>query len=73
MGIVRGLITLVLLVAFLALVAWLASGRNKHRFDAVARLPLEEDSAAAAPAATSSLVRKESAKNQLRLKSTNDE
>jgi cytochrome c oxidase cbb3-type subunit IV len=43
MGITRGLITLVLLVAFLALVAWLYSSRNKHRFDAVANLPLEEE------------------------------
>ena len=43
MGITRGLITLVLLIAFLALVAWLYSSRNKHRFDAVARLPLEDD------------------------------
>jgi len=43
MGIARGLITLTLLVAFVALVAWLANTRNKHRFDAVARLPLEDD------------------------------
>ena len=43
MGITRGLITLVLLIAFHALVAWLYSSRNKHRFDAVARLPLEND------------------------------
>jgi cytochrome c oxidase cbb3-type subunit IV len=43
MGITRGLITLFLLIAFLVLVAWLYSGRNKHRFDAVARLPLEDD------------------------------
>jgi cytochrome c oxidase cbb3-type subunit IV len=43
MGIARGLITLVLMLAFLALVAWLASSRNKHRFDAAARMPLEDD------------------------------
>jgi cytochrome c oxidase cbb3-type subunit IV len=43
MGIARGLITLILMVAFLALVAWLASSRNKHRFDAAARMPLEDD------------------------------
>jgi cbb3-type cytochrome oxidase subunit 3 len=43
MGIVRGVVTLVLMLAFLALVAWLASSHNKHRFDAAARIPLEDD------------------------------
>jgi cytochrome c oxidase cbb3-type subunit 4 len=43
MGTARGLITLILMVAFLALVAWLASSRNKHRYDAAAQLPLEDD------------------------------
>ena len=42
-NIFRGLVTLVLLLAFTVLVLWLASPRNKHRFDATARLPLEED------------------------------
>jgi len=32
------------MLAFLALVAWLASSRNKHRYDAAAQLPLEDDS-----------------------------
>jgi len=32
------------MLAFLTLVAWLASSRNKHRFDAAAQLPLEDDS-----------------------------
>ncbi len=40
---IRGLITLVLLLAFVAMALWLASPRSKHRFDAVARLPLEDD------------------------------
>ena len=44
MGILRGLITLSLLLSFLAMVAWLFSGRNKHRFDAAANIPLEEAS-----------------------------
>jgi cytochrome c oxidase cbb3-type subunit IV len=43
MDTIRGIITLILLLAFLALTIWIASGRNKHRFDAAARLPLEED------------------------------
>jgi cytochrome c oxidase cbb3-type subunit 4 len=42
MGTVRGLITLVLMVAFIALVVWLFNSRNKHRFDAAAKLPLED-------------------------------
>jgi cytochrome c oxidase cbb3-type subunit IV len=43
MGTFRGIVTLILLLAFVALVIWLASSRNKHRFDAAARLPLEDD------------------------------
>jgi cytochrome c oxidase cbb3-type subunit IV len=39
----RGIVTLILLLAFLSLMIWIASGRNKHRFDAAARLPLEDD------------------------------
>lgn len=42
-GTVRGLITLALLVAFVALVAWAWSKRRKADFDAAARLPLEDD------------------------------
>lgn len=42
MGTVRGLLTLILMVAFIALVVWLFSSRNKHRFDAAAKLPLED-------------------------------
>lgn len=43
MGLVRGLLTLLLLVAFLGLCAWAWSKRRKPDFDAAARLPLEED------------------------------
>jgi cytochrome c oxidase cbb3-type subunit 4 len=42
-GTVRGLITLALLIAFVAIVAWAWSKRRKPDFDAMARLPLEED------------------------------
>lgn len=42
-GTVRGLITLALLLAFVAIVAWAWSRRRKPDFDAMARLPLEED------------------------------
>ena len=49
-GIVRGLITVALLILFLMLVAWAWSGRRKKLFDSMARMPLEED-AAGGPAA----------------------
>jgi cytochrome c oxidase cbb3-type subunit 4 len=42
-GIVRGLITVALLILFLMLVAWAWSGRRKQLFDSMARMPLEED------------------------------
>ena len=42
-GIVRGLVTVALLILFLMLVAWAWSGRRKRLFDAMARMPLEED------------------------------
>jgi len=42
-GTVRGLITLALLIAFVALVVWAWSRRRKPDFDAMARMPLEED------------------------------
>jgi cytochrome c oxidase cbb3-type subunit 4 len=41
MGIVRGLLTLVLFLAFMALWAWAWSKNRKDEFDHVARLPLE--------------------------------
>jgi cytochrome c oxidase cbb3-type subunit IV len=42
-GILRGLITLALLLLFVALVAWAWSERRKKVFDAMARMALEED------------------------------
>ena len=42
-GTVRGLLTLVLFVAFVALVIWAYSKRRKAEFDELARMPLEDD------------------------------
>jgi cytochrome c oxidase cbb3-type subunit 4 len=42
-GTVRGLITLALLIAFVALVIWAWSKRRKADFDALSRMPLEDD------------------------------
>jgi len=39
----RGLLTAVLLFAFIGLCIWAWSGRRKAEFDAQAALPLEED------------------------------
>ncbi len=38
----RGIVTGVLLVLFLWLVVWAWSSRRKEKFDAAARLPLED-------------------------------
>jgi cytochrome c oxidase cbb3-type subunit IV len=43
-GTVRGLITVALLIAFIALVLWAYSKRRKADFDELARMPLEDDS-----------------------------
>ncbi len=43
-GTVRGLITVALLIAFIALVFWAYSKRRKADFDELARMPLEDDS-----------------------------
>ena len=40
---VRGLLTAVLLFAFIGLCIWAWSSRRKAEFDAAAALPLEED------------------------------
>lgn len=45
MSLVRGLITLALLVLFIRLTMWAWSSRRKPLFDSLARLPLEEDGA----------------------------
>lgn len=42
-GTFRGIATLVALLGFLAVAWWAWSGRQKQRFEAAARLPLEED------------------------------
>ena len=42
-GTFRGLITIVLMVLFIALVFWAYSRRRHEDFEAAARLPLDED------------------------------
>lgn len=42
-GVWSGLITAVLIVVFLAAVAWAWSGRRQPDFERAARLPLEDD------------------------------
>ena len=41
-GTVRGLVTLVLMLAFIGLVLWAWSGRRKADFDEAAQLPLDD-------------------------------
>ena len=43
MGILRGVVTLALLSLFITLALWAWSSRRKELFDAMARMPLEED------------------------------
>ena len=45
-----GLVTLVLLVAFIGAWIWAWSSKRKPHFDAAARLPLDEESATVEPA-----------------------
>jgi cytochrome c oxidase cbb3-type subunit 4 len=42
-GTMRGLFTVVVMVAFIALVIWAYSRRRKAHFDEMAHMPLEED------------------------------
>jgi cytochrome c oxidase cbb3-type subunit 4 len=42
-GFVSGVLTAVLLLAFIGVVAWAWSSRRREQFEAAARLPLEED------------------------------
>jgi len=42
-GTLRGLMTAILIVAFVGICVWAWSGRRKERFDAAAQLPLQED------------------------------
>jgi len=45
---ISGIITALLLLAFLAIAAWAWSSRNRERFADAASLPLREDAAPAA-------------------------
>lgn len=45
-GILRGVVTLALLSLFILLALWAWSGRRKELFDAMSRMPLEEDAPA---------------------------
>lgn len=42
-GIVRGLLTLALMSSFIGLVVWAWNSARQDTFDAIARLPLEDD------------------------------
>lgn len=42
MGVIRGLLTLVLFVAFMTLWAWAWSRKRQQEFESLARMPLEE-------------------------------
>jgi len=42
-GLLSGIFTALLLLAFIGIVAWAWSSRRREQFDAAARLPLEED------------------------------
>ena len=44
MGTLRGLITLALMVAFIAIWVWAWSSRRRKDFDEASRLPLDDDS-----------------------------
>lgn len=43
-GVVRGMITLSLLLLFMGLFIWAWSSRRKEMFDRMAQLPLEDES-----------------------------
>ncbi len=42
-NVVREIVTVVCFLAFLGIVFWAYSARNKQSFDATARLPLDDD------------------------------
>jgi cytochrome c oxidase cbb3-type subunit IV len=42
-GVIRGVITVVLMGAFIGLVIWAWSNRRKEQFDSMARMPLEDE------------------------------
>jgi cytochrome c oxidase cbb3-type subunit 4 len=39
----RAIVTVVLLIVFLAIIAWAWSGKRRNRFEEAAQLPLEEE------------------------------
>ena len=42
-GTLNGIVTAILIVVFIGMVLWAYSSRRRERFDAAARVPLEED------------------------------
>jgi cytochrome c oxidase cbb3-type subunit 4 len=42
-GTLSGVVTALMMLAFIAVTLWAYSGRRRDTFDAAARLPLEED------------------------------
>ncbi len=48
-GTLSGIFTAVMIVLLLCITAWAWSGRRRKTFEAMARLPLEEDSALVDP------------------------
>jgi cytochrome c oxidase cbb3-type subunit 4 len=48
-GVYGSVMTVVMLVIFLAIVAWAWSAKRRSAFDAAARMPLEEDGAPGEP------------------------
>jgi cytochrome c oxidase cbb3-type subunit 4 len=45
---IRGVLTIVLMIAFLGLVVWAWSSKRKETFDKLSQMPLEEDDGQAA-------------------------
>jgi cytochrome c oxidase cbb3-type subunit 4 len=43
MGLARSIVTVMAFVTFIGIVLWAWSGARRERFDAAARLPLEDD------------------------------
>jgi len=43
LGVLRGLATLLAMLAFVGVCVWAYSRKQRNRFDAAAQLPLEED------------------------------
>lgn len=43
MGLARSIVTVIAFVTFIGIILWAWSGARRERFDAAARLPLEDD------------------------------